>query len=255
MEAQQSWHLSFMSTFFFLAACSGMDSPSLRLESRVFVAFAGKELDLSCELNMPANQSSGELTCSDPLHKPIYSCPIAESHGRPQKVHLTLELKNVTASGEYSCRYKTAKVYWYLRVRSDSDWDLGISYFTEVLVVSVFTGLLLVFSVASSVYVFRGHWTDCHTKCGRKDKQKREERKEKETEDNDADVITSPTMSFYASLEARPRSIYDVLDHSAANREPDRSKAKPKKKEPEKPVVQTAQDQQEGVFESVYENF
>lgn len=41
---------------------------------------------------------------------------------------------------------------------------------------------------------------------------------------------------FSQSLERRPRSIYDVLDHSAANREPDQSKAKPKKKEPQKTV-------------------
>lgn len=100
--------------------------------------------------------------------------------------------------------------------------------------------------------------------------------------DNNVDVITSPTTSFYAvstfllisvkdrhrfhlnstarrnicppaplhvhcymsklygkfsqSLEARPRSIYDVLDHSTVNREPDRSKAKQKKKEPGEPV-------------------
>ncbi|XP_056266396.1 uncharacterized protein LOC130190799 isoform X2 [Pseudoliparis swirei] len=246
MEARQVRHLSFMSTwifvFFFLAACSGMASPKLHLERTVFVAFAGEGLNLDCELNLPVNESSGVLTCSDPLHKPIYSCPIAESHGQPQTLLLILELVNMTASGEYSCRYKTAAVYWYLRVR-------------KVITAAGLICLLLVFSVVSSVYVFRGHGTDCHTKCGRKGNQKREERKKGETVDNNVDVITSPTTSFYASLEARPRSIYDVLDHSTVNREPDRSKAKQKKKEPGEPVVQTAKDQHEGVFDSVYENF
>ena len=35
---------------------------------------------------------------------------------------------------------------------------------------------------------------------------------------------------FSQSLEPRPRSIYDVLDHSAANIKPDQSTDKPKKK-------------------------
>ncbi|XP_068448300.1 NFAT activation molecule 1 [Clinocottus analis] len=137
-----------------------------------------------------------------------------------------------------------------------------MSYYTEVTVVGSVTVLLLVFSVVSSVYVFRGHGTNCHTKCvdcGRKGKQGSEERKG-EREDNAADAITSTSTSFYASLETRPRSIYDVLDRSAANREPDRSKAKPKKKEPRKKepresVAQTTPEQHEGVFECVYENF
>ena len=86
-------------------------------------------------------------------------------------------------------------------------------------------------------------------------------------EEDNIDAITAPSTSFYAvrtslltrhilfrlngttfifvgnwyekfsqSLETRPRSIYDVLDHSAANRKPEPSKAKPKKKEP-KPTV------------------
>lgn len=38
------------------------------------------------------------------------------------------------------------------------------------------------------------------------------------------------------SLETRPRSIYDVLDHTAVNTEPEQRKAKPKKKAPHKKV-------------------
>ncbi|XP_068583156.1 NFAT activation molecule 1 [Cebidichthys violaceus] len=258
MEARQVWHLSFMWTwmFFFLSVCSGMNSPTLRLESTVFVTFAGEELNLSCELMIPANQSSDVLTCSDPLHKQIFSYPISGTV-QPQKVNLRLELKSLTSSGEYSCQYKTAKVYWYLRVRMNR--DLNMPNNTEVIAVAVFTGVLLVFSVVGSVYVFRGHGTDCLTECcnrGRKQKQNREERKEEEMEEDNVDVITAQSTSFYASLQTRPRSIYDVLDHSAASREPDRSQAKPKgPKEPKETVAETTQDQHEGVFESVYENF
>ncbi|KAM6942129.1 NFAT activation molecule 1 [Lycodopsis pacificus] len=267
MEARQVWHLSFMWTwmfvFFFLAVCSGLESPKLCLKNTVFVAFAGDELNLSCELMMPANQSSDELTCSNPHDERIFTRTIPETV-QPDNVNLILELKNVTSSGEYSCQYKTAKVYWYLRVRN-SRWnpsegvfpgDLDMSDNTELIAVAVFTGVLLVFSVVGSVYVFRGHGTDCLTECGnrgRKQKQNIEERKEEEMEEDNVDVMTSPATSFYASLQTRPRSIYDVLDHSAVNREPDRSQAKPK--EPKEPKETTTQDQHEGVFESVYENF
>ncbi|KAK9540101.1 hypothetical protein VZT92_002570 [Zoarces viviparus] len=269
MEARQVWHLSFMWTwmfvFFLLAVCSGQESPKLRLKNRVFVAFAGEDLNLSCELTRPANQSSDDLTCSDPLDKKIFTRTIPETV-QPEKVDLILELKNVTSSGEYSCQYNTATVYWYLRVRN-LRWDPSEAVFpgdmaldmlnnTEVIAVIVFTSVLLVFSVVGSVYVFRAHGTDCLTECGnrgRKQKQNIEERKEEEMEEDNVDVITAPSTSFYASLQTRPRSIYDVLDHSAVSREPDRSQAKPK--EPKETVAETTQDQHEGVFESVYENF
>lgn len=35
-------------------------------------------------------------------------------------------------------------------------WD-----YTEFIIVAVVTGVLLVFSVVGSVYVFRGHWVRC----------------------------------------------------------------------------------------------
>lgn len=37
----------------------------------------------------------------------------------PQTFDQTLELKNLKTSGEYSCRYKNAEVFWFLRVRSE----------------------------------------------------------------------------------------------------------------------------------------
>ncbi|XP_070782941.1 NFAT activation molecule 1 [Enoplosus armatus] len=124
---------------------------------------------------------------------------------------------------------------------------------SEIIIVGIFTGMLLVFSVVGSVCVFRGHWKERIIEGdNRNRKQNREERKERETEEA---VITAQSTSFYASLEPRPRSIYDVLDQSAANREPDQSKAKPKKNEPQKTMAQTTQPQHEDVFESVYENF
>ncbi|XP_076585173.1 NFAT activation molecule 1 [Chaetodon auriga] len=259
MDAQRLWQLSLMSTWifvFFPSVCSRVETPKIDLESTVFVAFAGHDLNIECELKMPANQSSDSLTCSDPFNTQIYNCNIPATAGQPGSFKRRLELKNLTSSGEYSCRYKTAEVYWFLRVRDDGykgAWD-----YTECIIVAILTGVLLVFSVAGSVYVFRGHWKDCSTECGntsRKRQQNREERKERETEEDSVDVITARATSFYASLEPRPRSIYDVLDRTAANTEPDQSEAKPKKKKTQNAMPQTTQPQHEDIFECVYENF
>ncbi|XP_051240806.1 uncharacterized protein si:ch211-243a20.4 [Dicentrarchus labrax] len=260
VSGTQFWPPSSTSTwtfvFFFASVCSGMDTPKIELQSRVFVAFTGEGLNLNCTLNLPANQTDDLLTCSDPSSKQIYDCKIPATLGQPQDLTQTLELKHLNTSGEYSCRYKTATVYWFLQVRKEGYKEPIMLDYTEVSIVTVFTGVLLVFSVVGSVYVFRGHWnkdkTEGSTDTGRKQKQNREERKKRETEEHNVAVTDS---SFYASLEARPGSIYDVLDHSAANTETDERKPKPKKKEQQKTMTQTTKSQNEDIFESVYENF
>ncbi|XP_008275596.1 NFAT activation molecule 1 isoform X2 [Stegastes partitus] len=140
--------------------------------------------------------------------------------------------------------------------------EARMSSYTELITVASFTGVLLIFSVIGSVHVFRGYWKERITeggdkaKTGRKQKENREERKKEDMDEDNVDVMAAQSTSFYASLEARPRSIYDVLDHSTASREPDRKKANPKKKNPQKPkVAQTTEQQDEGMFECVYENF
>ncbi|XP_033479959.2 uncharacterized protein nfam1 isoform X1 [Epinephelus lanceolatus] len=227
----------------------------LSLKGRVFVAFVGEHLNISCELKIPANHTSDVLMCSDPKGNEIYRCEIHESD-QPQNLNLILEPKNLSLSGEYSCRYGTENVYWFLRVRREGYSE--IQDYTQFYIVAIITGLLLVVSVVGSVIVFRERGKEPITEGGdtvRKRKQNREKMKESETEEDNVNAITSSSNSFYASLETRPRSIYDVLDLSAANRMPGQSKAKPKIKEPKETMAQSTQDQQEGVFESVYENF
>ncbi|CAF95309.1 unnamed protein product [Tetraodon nigroviridis] len=84
-------------------------------------------------------------------------------------------------------------------------------------------------------------------------KQNQEERNETQMSQDNVAVITSPSTSFYASLAPRPKSIYDVLEHSATNKGPEQSQAKPRDKGPQNKVGQTVQTKQED--ESVYENF
>ncbi|XP_040891455.1 uncharacterized protein LOC121180265 isoform X2 [Toxotes jaculatrix] len=198
MESQRFYCLFFMLTWIFVvflsSLCSGMDEAKLSMNTTVFVALKGEDLNISCNVMIPANQMKGYEIVSD---------------------------------------------------------------YTGIIPVAVITCVLLVFSAVGSVYVFRGHWKEQITECGktaRKQTQSREEREAREMEEENSKEITAPSTSFYASLEPRPRSIYEVLDHSAANREPDKKKAKPKNNEPQKTTAQTTH-QEEGIFESVYENF
>ncbi|XP_040891454.1 uncharacterized protein LOC121180265 isoform X1 [Toxotes jaculatrix] len=259
MESQRFYCLFFMLTWIFVvflsSLCSGMDEAKLSMNTTVFVALKGEDLNISCNVMIPANQSKDTMICYDNSSNQIYSCDIPDMAGQKKSLDVTLQLKHVNNSGEYHCKYKTAMVHWFLRVRVKG-YEI-VSDYTGIIPVAVITCVLLVFSAVGSVYVFRGHWKEQITECGktaRKQTQSREEREAREMEEENSKEITAPSTSFYASLEPRPRSIYEVLDHSAANREPDKKKAKPKNNEPQKTTAQTTH-QEEGIFESVYENF
>lgn len=225
------------------------------LESRVFVVFMGEALTITADLYKPSNQSQDLLTCSDPLHKEIYTCDISSTDGAPETQKLFLELKTLSTSGEYHCKYKSAKVYWFLRVRAEGYKEVIIFDYTEFIIVSALIGVLLVFSVVGSVYVFRGHMkVTKRGNTGNAKPQEQEEKKQNETGGNYVDVMTQ-SSSFYASLEPRTRSIYDVLDHSAANKQSDQKSTQPKKKGIKKEIKPSTEQPDEGVFECVYENF
>ncbi len=97
----------------------------ISLESRVFVAFKGTDLNIKCELKIPANHSEDALKCHSPRNKQIYQMDIPMTAGQPEVLNRIVMLKNLTISGEYSCQYKTAKVYWFLRVRGECEKTRG----------------------------------------------------------------------------------------------------------------------------------
>ncbi|KAG7486545.1 hypothetical protein JOB18_033366 [Solea senegalensis] len=217
MNAPLFFILTWIFVFFHVSVCLEKDTPDLYLDNTVFVAFA---VDITRE------------------------------------IPLTVKLKNVTISGEYVCQYHNTKVFWFLQVRNHGYKEPRIFDNTELIPVAVITATLLVFSVAGSVYVFRGNWKEQITKCGKtggKQNQIGEERKTSETEE-DTEIITAPSASFYCSLQVRPRSIYDSLEHLSADKEQDQRETKPDKTEPPNMVQQTIQLKDEDVFESVYEN-
>lgn len=91
----------------------------LHLDSTVFAAIRGDELHITCLLKIPANESSSMFTCADPLQKQIYNSTIPATAGVPKSFVRRVPLKNMQSSGEYSCKYKAAKVYWFLRLRGE----------------------------------------------------------------------------------------------------------------------------------------
>nr|XP_020503345.1 uncharacterized protein LOC109994380 [Labrus bergylta] len=236
------------------STCSGLDVPCLQLNTTVFVALRGEVIFVEVDLKIPANQSKDILNCLDPSLQHIYSCDVVN---QPTVQTLRLEMKNLTRTGEYQCQYKTAKVFWFLRLR-DEGYTEPIMWNHTEFILAILTSLLLVFSVVGSVCVFRGNWKEHFSSCGqpnRKHEQKQEERMAKEEQEDNLNVVTDPSTSFYASLEHRAGSIYDVLDRSTTEEGSNKSKAKVKKKESQQTMAQTTQIQQEGVFECVYENF
>lgn len=104
------------------------------LKNGVFVAFAGEDLRIQCNLSIPANQTPDILTCFDPLRKQIYKSNIPETHNQPKQLTVELELKSLNSSGEYACQYKTAEVFWFLHVRG----KLGGQYTIVVIIIIIF---------------------------------------------------------------------------------------------------------------------
>ncbi|XP_041840270.1 uncharacterized protein si:ch211-243a20.4 [Melanotaenia boesemani] len=254
MEAQHLRPLSLMLTlilvFFLSSVCTGMDKANIKLESKVFVAFKGKDLSIGCEIKKPANETKSQLKCFNSHNIEIHSVDITAQGLQPGTETRNLHLKKLNDSGKYYCRYKQSQAYWFLRVRTEGYKHVEPWGYKEFSIVAVVTGGLLIFSVVGSVYVFRGHWKERITACGEADRK--EKRKHTETEEDNMDVMAAQSTSFYASLEPRPRSIYDVLDHSAPRIEPKDPKKPNSKKTGLSEKVKETPD--EGVFESVYEN-
>ncbi|XP_035031640.1 uncharacterized protein si:ch211-243a20.4 [Hippoglossus stenolepis] len=255
MEAQRFFHLLLILTwiFVFSSVCSGMHAPKLSLESTVFVAVEGENLTIDCNISKPPNKPKDTMKCFDPLQNQIFVCDLNATSDNITMFKLKLQLK-MNRSGEYHCVYQSAIVYWFLRVRANGYERPPMLSYTEVCV-AVFTGVLLVFSVVGSIYVFRGHWKEPITKSDKTSGKQRQNRGETETRETEEDVDKKTAPPTYASLQARPRSIYDVLDLSAANQEPDQRETKPNKNKHTEKTEQTTQPQADGVFESVYENF
>ncbi|XP_029917292.1 NFAT activation molecule 1 [Myripristis murdjan] len=252
METQGLWRLSsvLFRIFVFLIPfiLSGVDAESFQLEQRVYVALAGEDLQIDFFLFQPANQSGGSLKCFDHKNQVIHSSEVLQSGDATEQIKGSVKLRNLVSShsGEYHCEYKSARAYWALLVKDEGYWEpRSISDYKGAMIVGGLTSVLLVFSAVGSVYVFTGRWDKACLSAGggsRRREQGRSEPTREEVEVEDREETAAQASSFYASLEPRPRSIYDVLDHRTATPKQSNNSVEPPQS-------------QEAVFESVYENF
>ncbi|XP_077460470.1 NFAT activation molecule 1 isoform X2 [Stigmatopora argus] len=220
----------------------------------VFVAIRGEVIHIPYELHIPAKENNDVLICFDPNNQQFFRRAFPATGEAAFSNKAIMELGDLRRSGEYRCQYKEAKAYFFLRLRDEYYKDFTKDTFA--IVMGFFIGVLLIFSVVSSLYVFRGTWAGKKHERGNpsNDRKKNKQQADKPEEDRTGVIVTSST-SLYASLESRPRSIYDVLDRSSVNNTVSNQK-KPAlmPKTGHTPAKQT-QSQDEGLFESVYENF
>ncbi|KAM7419113.1 hypothetical protein PAMA_016298 [Pampus argenteus] len=198
MASQRFWCLAFMPTWIFLLSSvrSEMDAPKMYLNSTVFVACMGGNVSIEYKLKRPANQTEDKLTCYDPSNNTVYDDHTAGQQDYVEDTFVLKNLKNI--SGEYYCQYKTAKVYWFLRVIDGSYKETMMWDYTRLILIAICTGVLFVFSAVGSMYVITGHWiTECGN-SGKKQMQKREEKTEGKLEEDHVNAITDSSTSFYA---------------------------------------------------------
>ncbi|KAM4603383.1 NFAT activation molecule 1 [Polymixia lowei] len=270
MDTQGFGHRSKMFSWIFVVLilfliCPRIHSQTIKLKNRFWIALAGEDLDIDIVVVQPANQSGNALKCFNPKGVEIYRSLLSGTTDRVEVAKLTLPLTGLlkSDSGEYRCEYFSSRFYWVLLVRDESyQQPYSLADYRRLIIVGALTSVLLIFSMAGSVYIFKGHWDSASLNTergstGEREEQKRDESREEEEEGDNNHTITAaaPPASFYASLEPRPRSIYDVLDPSAANTEESQKKPKPNSKEFDKTMGQTTHNQDDGVFECVYENF
>lgn len=89
----------------------------LSLDSPVFVALAGEGLTIKCHVTIPAKTPKDKMTCFNPHNTEIYSCDIQATTEMAENVSLNLDFTHLNCSGEYHCKYRKSKVYWFVLVR------------------------------------------------------------------------------------------------------------------------------------------
>ncbi|CAL8332284.1 unnamed protein product [Lota lota] len=237
-----SWIFIFNSLNF----CPGIHSVGLVANNKVHVALSGETVHLEYQVNPQVNQSEGTMQCFSPNQ-----VVIQEGNPNPRNglSHLTIVNVTTSDSGIYHCGPQGEMAEWYLQVRDNgykAPWNQGLT------IVGVFTVILGISSIAGSLYLLKEHVPSV-AKCGGwvTEGEAREGREEHEDPDPQGATATSPA-DVYASLEARPGSIYDMLEHSTARQDTGPVKAASGSSQGTKETPHD--DQNQGVFEGFYEN-
>ncbi|XP_026870643.2 uncharacterized protein si:ch211-243a20.4 [Electrophorus electricus] len=226
--------------FFLLCFCNKTQViGSISVENKTSVALAGETLHYSILFNVPANKSSN-VRCFRDRDK-VGNWSVKSNITKRVKLWVNITMLNSSDSGEYCFHYGDQVNCSVVLVRNVGYLEPYKVLESDVISLLVLNTLLLLFSVFGSVYVFKWHKDYPPSEKGGEGTKQRK----RESNTGMRDEVPS-SDSLYMSLEPRPVSIYDVLNVDETRR---KSAERVKSKEPAK----TSQEEQ-GIFESVYEN-
>ncbi|XP_067297218.1 uncharacterized protein si:ch211-243a20.4 [Pseudorasbora parva] len=214
--------------------------------NRTRVALAGDYLVFNLSVVIPANCSS-RLECIT-NGKNIWNKTIQrEFSDKPVLETARIKVHNSSSSGNYYFCFKQEKcgnnlyVHWVVLVRDEGYQEPAEELDNAIITMMAFSGILLIFSVAGSLYILKSHKDQ--PPC-REDKTIVAEQRAEESDDVMVDE-NAASESLYTALQHRSRSIYDTLDPKMMHEENTSKKNSDKKQ---------CKAQEDDVSESIYEN-
>ncbi|KAJ8001786.1 hypothetical protein DPEC_G00173050 [Dallia pectoralis] len=183
--------------------------PKLSVNERLWVTLPGEMVSFALKLTTQTNQSAGKLVCRGPpdLRRDIQTWKIPMTATENTNTYaLEFTARDSSYSGVYSCNFQTAEIFTVLLVQ-DKKFQKSSEMQDGCVVFGVLVTALLVFSVLTSICLFKQG--NCTTKNKNDGLSKRKRRPKEEKVKISINADTS--VSVYASLEPRPASVYEVV--------------------------------------------
>ncbi|KAI5618400.1 hypothetical protein C0J50_21988 [Silurus asotus] len=213
----------------------------MSVKNRTNVALAGKPVILQLEVTIPVNGSKSRIKCYHDGHQVWEHVTNQNTSPNPIKKSLSanISMANRSCSGEYYFEYMDEKHYWVVLVRDVGYLQETGSSFTPLLVVFI---VLLLSSLTGSIFILK--WYKAHSPSEGKEDHEKVKKGKRNTVTTEEGATSD---SVYTELEKRTVSVYDVLKVDEVRKASTKSESS-KKKAKSAPV-------EEGILESVYENF
>ncbi|KAI7811220.1 hypothetical protein IRJ41_011787 [Triplophysa rosa] len=175
------------------------------MENRIRVALTGQTLIFNLSLNVPANRTYKSPDCYHQSKRINWD---NEKILQSSVMETELKMHDVSFSGNYFCCYEGRTVHWVVLVRDKGYEEPSVSLDKGITIQMCVSGILLIFSVAGSLYILKSYKKQPPIKD--KNNEVTEQRPE-DAEDAamDEDVASS---SVYTDLEHRTCSIYNMLN-------------------------------------------
>ncbi|XP_009291929.1 NFAT activation molecule 1 isoform X2 [Danio rerio] len=215
---------------------------SIDLLNRTRVALAGGTLEFNLKVVIPANSTS-KLECYT-QKKNIWNKELKGGLQEQTKmVPAQIKMHNSSSSGNYNFRYENQKVYWVVQVRDKGYEEPPYELHTDYIIMMAISGILLTFSVAGSLCVFKSYKEK--PPC-RDDENEVAEQRAEESDDVILDEDAG-SASLYTALQYRSDSVYDTLHPETTADEGNTTE--------NKSHIKDCKVLEDEAFDSVYENF